>query len=169
MRSWAGYLDEGRRPDFSLSLNPNLAQIRAESIFGLRGTTFSVIKLPMGTILLVCGIVLLVISFIGIMKTLLRLAAIVCLIAGAWFWFNGGREKIQQGIETGKQQLMERTSGLADQEKIDLEEALANPGALLDTQKPRLREIVSKLSESAAIDGNQEARAALDRLTESLE
>jgi hypothetical protein len=58
---------------------------------------------------------------------------------------------------------------LADQEKIDLEEALANPGALLDTQKPRLREIVSKLSESAAIDGNQEAKAALDRLTESLE
>lgn len=123
----------------------------------------------METILLVCGIVLLVISFIGIMKTLLRLAAIACLIAGVWFWFNGGREKIQQGIETGKQQLMERASGLADQEKIDLEAALANPGALLDSQKPRLREIVSKLSESSAIDGNQEAKAALEKLKAGLE
>jgi hypothetical protein len=64
---------------------------------------------------------------------------------------------------------MEHTSGLADQEKIDLEEALANPGALLDTQKPRLREIVSKLSESAAIDGNQEAKAALEKLKAGLE
>jgi hypothetical protein len=123
----------------------------------------------MGTILLVCGIVLLVISFIGIMKTLLRLAAIVCLIAGVWFWFNGGREKIQEGIEAGKQQLMERASGLADQEKIDLEAALANPGALLDSQKPRLREIVSKLSNTPAIDGNQEAKAALEKLKAGLE
>ena len=123
----------------------------------------------MSTILLVCGIVLLVISFIGIMKTLLRLAAIVCLIVGVWFWFNGGREKIQEGIEAGKQQLMERASGLADQEKIDLEAALANPGALLDSQKPRLREIVSKLSNTPAIDGNQEAKAALEKLKAGLE
>jgi hypothetical protein len=64
---------------------------------------------------------------------------------------------------------MEHTSGLADQEKIDLEEALANPGALLETQKPRLRDIVSKLSESAAIDGNQEAKAALEKLKAGLE
>jgi hypothetical protein len=39
----------------------------------------------------------------------------------------------------------------------------------LDTQKPRLREIVSKLSESAAIDGNQEAKAALEKLKAGLE
>jgi hypothetical protein len=123
----------------------------------------------MDTILLVCGIVLLVISFIGIMKTLLRLASIVCLIVGVWFWFNGGREKIEGGIEAGKQQLMEHASGLVDEEKRVLESALANPGALLETQKPRLRDIVSKLSESAAIDGNQEAKAALEKLKAGLE
>jgi hypothetical protein len=123
----------------------------------------------MDTILLVCGIVLLLVSFIGIMKTLLRLAAIICLIAGVWFWFNGGREKIEGGIEAGKQQLMEHASGLVDEEKVALEGALANPGALLDSQKPRLREIVSKLSESAAIDGNQEAKAALEKLKAGLE
>jgi hypothetical protein len=123
----------------------------------------------MDTILLVSGIVLLLVSFIGIMKTLLRLAAIICLIAGVWFWFNGGREKIEGGIEAGKQQLMEHASGLVDEEKRVLESALANPGALLETQKPRLRDIVSKLSESAAIDGNQEAKAALEKLKAGLE
>jgi hypothetical protein len=169
VRSWAGQLDEGRHPDFPLSLNPNLAQIRVGSIFGLRETAFSVINLPMDTILLVSGIVLLLVSFIGIMKTLLRLAATVCLIAGVWFWFNGGREKIEGGIEAGKQQLMEHASGLVDEEKVALEGALANPGALLETQKPRLREIVSKLSKSAAIDGNQEAKAALEKLKAGLE
>ena len=123
----------------------------------------------MGTILLVCGIVLLVISFVGIMKTLLRLAAIACLIAGVWFWFNGGREKIQEGIEAGKQQLIEHASCLADQEKVALQDALANPGALMESQKPRIREIVSKLSESSAINDSQQAKAALDKLKAGLE
>ena len=123
----------------------------------------------MDTILIACGVMLLLISSIGIMKAVFRLSAIICLIAGVWFWFNGGRERIQEGMEAGKQQLIEHASGLVDEEKRALEGALANPGALLDTQKPRLREIVSKLSESAAIDGNPEAKAALEKLRAGLE
>jgi hypothetical protein len=123
----------------------------------------------MSTILIVCGVLLLLISFIGILKAFLRLAAVLCLIAGVWYWFNGGREKIEGGIEAGKQQLMEHASGLVDEEKVALEGALANPGALLDSQKPRIREIVSKLSESSAINGNQEAKAALETLKAGLE
>jgi hypothetical protein len=123
----------------------------------------------MDTILIACGVVLLLVSFIGIMKAVFRLSAIICLIAGVWFWFNGGRERIQEGMEAGKQQLMEHASGLVDEEKRALESALANPGALVDTQKPRLREIVSKLSESAAIDGNQDAKATLEKLRAGLE
>jgi membrane-bound ClpP family serine protease len=146
-----------------LACNYGVSRYRAFLVYGL--IIFRYKNYPMDAILLVCGIVLLLVSFIGIMKTLLRLAAIICLIAGVWFWFNGGREK----IEAGKQQLMEHASGLVDEEKVALEGALANPGALLDSQKPRLREIVSKLSESAAIDGNQEAKAALEKLKAGLE
>ena len=123
----------------------------------------------MDLIFLACGGLLLVVSFFGIMRMLLRLVAIFCLIAGVFFWYNGGRERIQSEIVTGKSALMGRATDLVDEEKKALESALANPGELSDYQKPLIRQIVSKLSASSAVKSNKEANTALENLKSSLE
>ena len=71
----------------------------------------------MDLIFLTCGGLLLVVSFFGIMRMLLRLVAIFCLIAGVFFWYNGGREQIQSKIVTGKSALIGKATELVDEEK----------------------------------------------------
>jgi len=62
----------------------------------------------MEKLLLIAGLVLLVGSCFGILKFLLRLAALACIAAGIWYWYHGGREEMTRGIESGRDALVEK-------------------------------------------------------------
>ena len=118
----------------------------------------------MEVILVIAALVLLIISFLGLLKVLCRIFAVLCVIGAVWFWTNGGTEKLATGLETGLSMVLEQAADLGGEDRRMLEAALRNPEAVLGSQKQRIREIVVGLLEKPEISSNEAARKVLEQL-----
>ncbi len=118
----------------------------------------------MTLLLILIAVIFVSASFFGLMKALFRTLAVLCLVGAALFWFNGGREKVLEDLESGREVVLAQGSKLGGEERQLLEDAMRNPSELLGPQKARLREIAGKLLENPEIAANKPARMALEQL-----
>ena len=118
----------------------------------------------MELILAIAALALLIVSFLGLMKVLCRIFAVLCVIGAVWFWTNGGKDKLATGLETGLSMILEQTADLGGEDRQILEAAIRNPEAVLGPQKQRIREIVTGLLEKPEISSNEATRKVLEQL-----
>jgi hypothetical protein len=118
----------------------------------------------MEVILAIAALALLIVSFLGLMKVLCRIFAVLCVIGAVWFWTNGGKDKLAMGLETGLSMILEQTADLGGEDRQILEAAIRNPEAVLGPQKQRIREIVAGLLEKPEISSNEATRKVLEQL-----
>jgi hypothetical protein len=118
----------------------------------------------MELILAIAALVLLIVSFVGLLKVLCRIFAVLCVIGAVWFWTNGGKDKLATGLETGLSMILEQTADLGGEDRQILEAAIRNPEAVLGPQKQRIREIVTGLLEKPEISSNEATRKVLEQL-----
>jgi hypothetical protein len=112
----------------------------------------------MELILAIAALALLIVSFLGLMKVLCRIFAVLCLIGAVWFWTNGGKETLATGLEAGLSMILDQTADLSGEDRQILEAAIRNPEAVLGPQKQRIREIVAGLLEKPEISSNEVAK-----------
>jgi len=118
----------------------------------------------MEVILAIAALVLLIVSFLGLLKVLCRIFAVLCVIGAVWFWTNGGKEKLATGLETGLSMIFEQTADLGGEDREGLEAAIRNPDAVLGLQKQGIRENVAGLLETPKISFDVAAREVLEQL-----
>jgi hypothetical protein len=109
--------------------------------------------------LAIAALVLLIVSFVGLLKVLCRFLALFCVIGAVWFWTNGGQEKLATGLEAGLSMILEQTAGLGGEDRRILEAAIRNPEAVLGPQKERILGIVVGLLEKPEISSNKVAKS----------
>jgi hypothetical protein len=119
--------------------------------------------------LAIAALVLLIVSFVGLLKVLCRFLALLCVIGAVWFWTNGGQEKLATGLETGLSMILEQTAGLGGEDRQILEAAIRNPEAVLGPQKDRILGIVVGLLEKPEISSNEATRRVLEQLKAKLD
>ena len=138
----------------------------------------------------IAAFVLLVLSFIGIVKVLARILAIICVIVAVWFWMNGGKEKVDSVIADGKNTLEEGAGKLIDagsnkvnvalstgfdlflkgvsdltaDEKKLLEQAMVDPASVSAASRSSLRETIAKVRQQSGVVMDKETSAALQKL-----
>ena len=118
----------------------------------------------MELILAIAALALLIVSFLGLMKVLCRIFAVLCVIGAVWFWTNGGKETLATGLEAGLSMILDQTADLSGEDRQILEAAIRNPEAVLGPQKQRIREIVAGLLERPEISSNEATRKVLEQL-----
>ena len=96
----------------------------------------------MEIILAIAALALLIVSFLGLLKVICRIFAVLCVIGAVWFWSSGGKEKLVTGLETGISTVLEQAADLGGEDRRMLEAALRNPESVLGPQKQRIREIL---------------------------
>ena len=111
----------------------------------------------MEVILAIAALALLIVSFLGLLKVLCRIFAVLCVIGAVWFWTNGGKEKLATGPETGLAMVLEQAADLGGEDRQILEAAIRNPEAVLGSPKQRIREIVLGLLEKPEISSSEAA------------
>ena len=66
----------------------------------------------MEIILAIAALALLIVSFLGLLKVICRIFAVLCVIGAVWFWSSGGKEKLVTGLETGISTVLEQAADL---------------------------------------------------------
>jgi hypothetical protein len=120
----------------------------------------------MATLLLCIAGIFVLLSFYGLMASLMRFAAVICIAGGIWFWSQESREVMAQQLEHSYNKLVERGQNLSPDDKALLKKALEGADTLLEDQRKRLKGLVEKLGENSAIQENEEASAVLEKLRE---
>lgn len=122
----------------------------------------------MEILLAAVALIFVILSFFSLLKSLLRILAAICFAGALIFWYNGGREKVMDGVEASRRMVLDQADGLVREERQLLEDAMRDPARVLGPQKERVREITGKLLDQPEISGNQAAREALERLNATL-
>ncbi len=118
----------------------------------------------METVFAVAAVVLIALSFFGLLKALLRVTALLCVIAAIFVFYTGGREVIAENFDSGKEMIQEKVSGMVENDRKLIEEALRDPSSVVGARKEKIREISEKLLENPEISSNTEARRVLKTL-----
>ena len=118
----------------------------------------------METVFAVAAVVLIALSFFGLLKALLRVTALLCVIAAIFVFYTGGREVIAENFDSGKEMIQEKVSGMVENDRKLIEEALRDPSSVVGARKEKIREISEKLLENPEISSNAEARRVLKTL-----
>ncbi len=94
----------------------------------------------MEIILGIAALALLIVSFLGLLKVLCRIFAVLCVIGAVCFWVSGGKDKLATGLETGLSTVLEQAADLGGEDRWMLEAAIRNPESVLGPQKrPRFK------------------------------
>lgn len=118
----------------------------------------------METVFAVAAVILIALSFFGLLKALLRVTALLCVIAAIFVFYTGGREVIVESFDSGKEMIQEKVSGMVENDRKLIEEALRDPSSVVGAQKDKIREISEKLLENPEISANDGARKVLEKL-----
>lgn len=119
------------------------------------------------TVFLLCVAgIFVILSFYGLMASLMRFAAIACVAIGVWFWSQESRGDLNLKLEQGFENLMQRGQNLSSEDKALLKKALEGADSLLENQRKRLKELVEKLEVDTSLKQSEETSAVLKTLRE---
>ena len=115
-------------------------------------------------ILIASAIALLALSFLGIFKIIkwmIRLVAILCLVALAIFWQMGGRDVAKDKWAEYSPALKNQARLLSNEDQQILEDAIQGKKQLLEDQKARLQIIGEQLKQNSKVQADEAAQKIL--------
>jgi hypothetical protein len=115
-------------------------------------------------ILIASAIALLALSFLGffkIIKWMIRLVALLCLVAMGIFWQLGGREMAKEKWSEYSPTLMDQARLLSSEDQKILDDAIEGKKQLFEDQKARLIIIGEQLKQNPNIQADETAQKIL--------